>query len=83
MKANQLSLFFVFIFYGTTVALGYGLNQNPVHTKEVEKDSTKKPTESLDQKTKGMTMFGGLFTFYQDTTDGSLFMLIEKTRLLR
>ena len=81
MKANQLSLFFVFIFYGTTVALGYGLNQNPGHTKAVEKDSTKKPTESLDQKTKGMTMFGGLFTFYQDTTDGSLFMLIEKTQV--
>ena len=81
MKANQLSLFFVFIFYGTTVALGYGLNQNPGHTKEVERDSTKKPTESLDQKIKGMTMFGGLFTFYQDTTDGSLFMLIEKTQV--
>ncbi len=81
MKANQLSLFFVFIFYGTTVAPGYSLNQNPGHTKAVEKDSTKKPTESLDQKIKGMTMFGGLFTFYQDTTDGSLFMLIEKTQV--
>ena len=81
MKANQLPLFFVFIFYGTTVAPGYSLNQNPGHTKAVEKDSTKKPTESLDQKTKGMTMFGGLFTFYQDTTDGSLFMLIEKTQV--
>ena len=81
MKANQLSLFFVFIFYGTTVAPGYSLNQNPGHTKAVEKDSTKKPTESLDQKIKGMIMFGGLFTFYQDTTDGSLFMLIEKTQV--
>ncbi|SVA02647.1 uncharacterized protein METZ01_LOCUS55501 [marine metagenome] len=81
MKATQLSLFFVFIFYGTTVAPGYSLNQNPGHTNAVEKDSTKKPTESLDQKIKGMIMFGGLFTFYQDTTDGSLFMLIEKTQV--
>jgi len=81
MKVNKLSLFFVFVFYGTTVAFGYSLNQNPGHTKAAEKDSTKEPTESLDQKVKGMITFAGLFTFYQDTTDGSLFMLIEKTQV--
>ena len=81
MKVNKLSLFFVFVFYGTTVAFGYSLNQNPGHTRAAEKDSTKEPTESLDQKVKGMITFAGLFTFYQDTTDGSLFMLIEKTQV--
>ena len=44
-------------------------------------DSTKKKSISLKKKTEKMDKFSGLFTFYQDTVNGSLYMEIHKNQI--
>lgn len=48
-----------------------------------EKDSTKtkKKKISLEKKTEKMDKFSGLFTFYQDTADGSVYMEIHQDQI--
>ena len=48
--------------------------------KETEKEE-KNTIVPLNDKTKDMQGFEGLFDFYQDTTSGSIFMLIEKEQI--
>ena len=56
------------------------LSQEKPDTTKTETDSTKtKPT--IKSLTKGSKAIGGLFTFFQDTTNGSVQMLIQKKQL--
>ena len=56
------------------------LSQEKPDTTKTETDSTKtKPT--IKSLTKGSKAIGGLFTFFQDTTNGSVQMLIQKNQL--
>ena len=80
MRVSRLTLLLLFVFFGKISAIENNSGQGLDSTKVVKEDSTKKTIESLDQKVKGMTKFDGLFTFYQDTTDGNLFMLIKKSQ---
>jgi len=83
MRVSRLTLLLLFVFFGKISAIENNSGQGLDSTKVVKEDSTKKTIESLDQKVKGMTKFDGLFTFYQDTTDGNLFMLIKKVRKVK
>ena len=58
----------------------------PLLSQEEPKPPTTKPDSSttkvtLDSLTKASKLFKGMFTFYQDTLNGSLQMLIEKNQL--
>ena len=58
----------------------------PLLSQEEPKPPTTKPDSSttkvtLDSLTKASKLFKGMFTFYQDTLNGSLQMLIEKSQL--
>jgi len=55
------------------------------NTGKLDRDSTKtkKTKISLEKKTKGMDKIQGLFTFYQDTADGSVYMEIHKNQINR
>ena len=44
-------------------------------------DTPESKTETLEDKVKDMTCFEGLFTFYQDTTNGELYMVITNDQL--
>ena len=55
--------------------------QGKEKNKKLGKDSTKTKIISLEKKTEKMEKFSGLFTFYQDTTNGSIFMEIKKTQI--
>ena len=58
----------------------------PLYSQEEPKSSTTKLDSSetkitLDSLTKSSKLFEGMFTFYQDTSNGSLQMLIKKNQL--
>ncbi|SVA63039.1 uncharacterized protein METZ01_LOCUS115893, partial [marine metagenome] len=57
--------------------------QEPAKNEKTGKDSTKtkKKKISLEKKTEKMNKFSGFFTFYQDTTDGSVFIEIHKDQI--
>jgi len=52
---------------------------------ETDTTSSSEETEkkTFVEKVKDMTMFDGLFTFYQDTTSGEMFMVIRKDQMNR
>jgi hypothetical protein len=57
------------------------LSQAQEKTKKTKADSTKNKIVSLKKKTEKMETFPGLFTFYQDTLSGSLYMEIHKNQI--
>jgi hypothetical protein len=58
----------------------FGAEEKQDMKKETEKEE-KNTIVPLNDKTKDMQGFEGLFDFYQDTTSGSIFMLIEKEQI--
>jgi len=71
------------IIYLTAVLLTLVVAQEPEKNEKTGKDSTKtkKKKISLEKKTEKMNKFSGFFTFYQDTTDGSVFIEIHKDQI--
>jgi len=65
------------------IITSFTVAQKPKHKRPEGRDSTKtnKKTLTLEKKTKGMDRFTGLFTFYQDTSDGSVFIEIKKNQI--
>ena len=69
------------VIYLTAVMLTLSVVQGKEKNKKLGKDSTKTKIISLEKKTEKMEKFSGLFTFYQDTTNGSIFMEIKKAQI--
>ena len=73
MKKNMI--------YLTATLLTLVVAQGPEKNKKTGKDSTKTKKISLEKKIEKMDKFTGLFTFYQDTADGSVFIEIHKDQI--
>ena len=80
MKKQTTYLFVILI-----TAFSLAQDATEKDTKKSEKDSTKikKKKISLEKKTEKMDKFSGLFTFYQDTADGSVYMEIHQKQVDR
>ena len=80
MKKQTTYLFVILI-----TAFSLAQDATEKDTKKSEKDSTKtkKKKISLEKKTEKMDKFSGLFTFYQDTADGSVYMEIHQKQIDR
>ncbi|SVA30639.1 uncharacterized protein METZ01_LOCUS83493 [marine metagenome] len=70
-----------FTLYLMVILFTLSLAQGQEKTKNTKADSTKKKIISLKKKTEKMDRFPGLFTFYQDTLNGSLYMEIHKNQI--
>ena len=68
---------FIFSFFILNISL-FGQENPEKETTKPDSTETKKTIESL---TKGSKKFKGMFTFFQDTTNGSVQMLIERNQL--
>ena len=74
----RICLFFILL---TIVAAEESVNKGLKGEKTTETDTTKIKKERLEEKVKDMYKFGGLFVMYQDTTDGGLFLEIQKEQI--
>ncbi len=51
------------------------------HKRDKQNQPAPPPTNSWDEKTKRCEKIEGLFTFYRDTTSGTLYLMVEKEQL--
>ena len=70
-----------FTLYLIVTLFTVSLSRGEEKTKKPKADSTQKKIVSLKKKTEKMETFPGLFTFYQDTLSGSLYMEIHKNQI--
>ena len=68
-------LFFILL---TIIAADESMNNGLKGEKTTATDTTQIKKERLEEKVKDMHKFEGLFVMYQDTTDGALFLEIQK-----
>ena len=74
----RICLFFILL---TIVAADESVNNGLKAEKTTATDTTKIKKERLEEKVKDMYKFEGLFVMYQDTTDGGLFLEIQKEQI--
>jgi len=76
MKKNRITILFVifYLFYATGIDA-----QDKTSKKEKTKKDEKKAT--VEEKTKSCKKIPGLFTLFQDTTSGSVYILVKKEQL--
>ena len=78
MKNRFFSLIYIIVFLNAQDPGGDTAKQIDVAAKEPSGPPKKK---SMEEALKNKKEIGGLFTMYQDTTNGKLFMLIKKEQL--
>ena len=79
-KYHILRTCLFFILLTIVAAEGSGNNESNGE-KTTGSDTTKTKIERLEEKVKDMHKFEGLFLMYQDTTDGALFLEIQKEQI--
>ena len=81
MKKYHMLRTYLFFILLTIVAADESVNKSLKGEKTTVTDTTKIKKERLEEKVKDMYKFGGLFVMYQDTTDGGLFLEIQKEQI--